>query len=279
MTAGFEVAVFKFDGWECVDGDVVVEERVDFKCVDGVFGVVVVEDGVAEGVGLVVVEGDGDVGLVWAVVLVDEREGEECVLVGEEEDFVQGFVEAFFSAEQGEVSGAVGLLLEIVGAAYADDEGLDDGTALLYVFCHVAYVAVAVVHAIGDDEDDVAGVVVFRKVFQRAVEGGSCGAPAVGYEGFEFALELVGVVGSKGHFELCGDGVFVEVAEDTQGHLDVGVGGDAVHEAQQDLLGDFDFGVALPFVPHALRAVEDDEHAGGFLTEPGLCGSPLGCKE
>ena len=76
VAAGFEVAVGVVDGWDGVDGDVVGEEGVDFECVDGVFGVVVVEDGVAEGVCLVVVEGDGDVGLVGSVVLVNEGEGE-----------------------------------------------------------------------------------------------------------------------------------------------------------------------------------------------------------
>ena len=266
VAAGFEVSVGVVDGWDGVDGDVVGEEGVDFECVDGVFGVVVVEDGVAECVCLVVVEGDGDVGLVGAVVLVNEGEGEECVLVGEEEDLVQGLVETFLVAEHSEVTGAVGLLLEVVGTAYADDEGLDDSAALLNTLSHIAEVAVGVVHAVGDDEDDVAGVVVFGEVFERAVEGGGCGAPAVGYEGFEFAFQLVGVVGRKGHFELGGDGVFVEVAEDAQSHFHVGMALDAVEKAQQYLLGDFNLRVALPFVPHALRAVENNEHTGGFLT-------------
>ena len=166
-------------------------------------------------------------------------------------------------------------MLEVVWAADADDESLDYGAALLDALCHIAEVAVGVVHAIGDDEDDVAGVVVFGKVFERAVEGGGCGAPTVGYEGFEFAFQLVGIVGSKGHFELGGDGVFVEVAEDTQSHFHVGMALDAVEKAQQYLLGDFNLRVALPFVPHALRAVEDDEHTGGFLTG---CVLGTGCE-
>ena len=79
---------------------------------------------------------------------------------------MQGLVEAFFSGEQGEVTCAVGLLLEVVGTANADDEGLDDGAALLNPLCHIAEIAVGVVHSVGDDEDDVAGVVVFGEVFE-----------------------------------------------------------------------------------------------------------------
>lgn len=79
------------------------------------------------------------------------------------------------------------------------------------------------------------------------------------------------VICLEGYFETGGERFFVEVPEHTEGHFDVGLLLQAVEAAQKYLLGDFDFGVALPTVPHALRAVENDKNAGlvgcgsGFL--------------
>ena len=129
-----------------------------------------------------------------------------------------------------------------------------------------AEVVVGAVSLCGNEDYDISGVVVTWEVFEGMFESGSGRAFTIGDEGLDFTFELVEVVGGEGYFELCGDAVFVEVAKDTKSHLDVGMGSDAVHEGQQYLLSDFDFRVALPFVPHALRAVENNEHTGGFLT-------------
>jgi len=224
----------------------------------------------------VVEKGYGDVGLVGLVVVVQQVEGEACFLVGEEEDLVEGFGIAFFVGEEGEAPGAVGWVLEVGGAADAEDEGLDYGSALVDVLRHLADVAVAFVEAVGDDEDDVAGVGVAGEVVERAVEGRGGGAAAVGHEGFDFAAQFVEVVGFEGDFELCAKVVVVEVAEDAQGDADVGLVLDAVDQPQEDLLCDFDFGVALPFVPHGVGAVEDEQEVGFLL----LCGGRslgMGC--
>ena len=96
VAAGLEVAVGETNGRLGEEGDVVVDEGVDVKRVDGVFGAVVVDGGIAEGVGTAVVEGDGHIGFVEAVVGIEQGEGDACFLVGEQEDFVEGLVETFF---------------------------------------------------------------------------------------------------------------------------------------------------------------------------------------
>ena len=99
------------------------------------------------------------------------------------------------------------------------------------------------------------------EVLKGAAEGRGGGAAPVGDEGLDFAAQFVEVVLFEWHFETGAEVAVVEVTEDAQSHFHVGLALDAVEETQQYMLGDFDFGVALPAVPHALRAVEDDEQA------------------
>ena len=116
-------------------------------------------------------EGDGHIGFVEAVVGIEQGEGDARFLVGEQKDLVEGLVETFFVGQEGETAGTVELVLEVVGVAYADDEGLHHGAAFVHLAGHVADVAVALIEAVGDDEDDVADMVAAWEVLKGAVEG------------------------------------------------------------------------------------------------------------
>ena len=266
VCAGFEMTVVEFDRRFGGNGDVVGEERVDGESVGWLLCVVVIDGGVAKGVRIVVEKEHGDFGFVEMVTVVDQSKCEECILVGEEKDLVESFVEVLFIGDEGELTGTFGLAGGIVRGAECEDESLGYGSALLELAYGAAEVVVGAVSLCGNEDYDIAGVFVTWEVFEGMFESGSGRAFTIGDEGLDFTFELVEVVGGEGYFELCGDAVFVEVAKDTKSHLDVGMGSDAVHEGQQYLLSDFDFRVALPFVPHALRAVENNEHTGGFLT-------------
>ena len=114
---------------------------------------------------------------------------------------MQGFGEKLLVGNKGKTSGTVQFLLEIVGIADADNETLGDGAALLYLPSHLADTALAVVKAVGDDKDDVAGLFVAGEILQCVGESRIGSAAAVGYEGLDFALELVVVVSFKGYFK------------------------------------------------------------------------------
>ena len=159
-------------------------------------------------------------------------------------------------------------MLEVCRVADADDEGLHHSAALLYLVRHLADVAPAVVHAVGDDEDDVAGFAVAGEVVERVGECRSGGAAPVGDEGLDFALQLVLVVCFEGHLQLSAVGVLVKMAEHTESHLHIGEAVYAVEKAEQHLLSYLDFGFALPAVPHAVRAVENNQNTG-FLGRGG----------
>ena len=82
VASGFEMAVKELDGGCGVDSDVVVDKGVDGKGVGRGVGGIVVEGGVAEGVGAVVEKSYGDIGLVGPVVAIDQRKSNKGILVG-----------------------------------------------------------------------------------------------------------------------------------------------------------------------------------------------------
>ena len=106
---------------------------------------------------------------------------------------------------------------------------------------------------------------VAREVFEGVVEGRGGGAASVGDESLDFAAQFVEVVGAEGDLQLGAEVVVVQVAEDAQGHVNVVLPLDAVQQPQKDLLGDLDFGVALPLVPHGVGAIENEQQVGLVL--------------
>ena len=69
---------------------------------------------------------------------------------------------------------------EVVGAADTGDESLCNGAGQLQLSGYVADVVFAVREAVGDDEDDVAGVVVGGEVVEGAGQGRGGGDVSIG---------------------------------------------------------------------------------------------------
>ena len=78
---------------------------------------------------------------------------------------------------------------------------------------HIAHIVFAVIHAVGDHKNDVAGLVVLREIFQRIVECRGGSATSVGHQRFKFALQFIVVVAFKGNLQPCAEIVLVQMAE------------------------------------------------------------------
>ena len=148
--------------------------------------------------------------------------------------------------------------------------------AELHLARHVAYLGVAVVHAVGDDEYQVAAGARGGEVAQRVGQRRRRRAAPLGHEGLDLALQPVDVVAAEGHLEARAELLLVQVAEDAQRHVDVVLARHRVQERQQHLLRHLDFGIALPVVPHRVGAVHDEQQTClvGLLC---LCGDA--CKQ
>ena len=129
---------------------------------------------------MAVVEHHRDIGLVGFLLAVEQGYSELGFLVGEQEDVLKVFVEWFFVGQLGELHGAVGAVGEVVGAADTGDESLCNGAAQLHLSGYVADVVFAVREAVGDYEDDVAGVVVGGEVVEGVGQGRGGGDASIG---------------------------------------------------------------------------------------------------
>ena len=71
------------------------------------------------------------------------------------ENVIEHFCVVFLIGDVSEFAGTIETMLEVLLVAYTQNERLYDDATHLYLAGHVADVAVTVVHAVGDNQDDI----------------------------------------------------------------------------------------------------------------------------
>ena len=251
--------------------------RVDAERVRPAAGVQRVHEVVAHLAGPLVVQGHRHVGLGGLPVhgqQVDLRGGAVQRLG---DDDLQHLVEELGRAGIVVVAHALQAVLLPVVQPHADHEGLQDDAPGLQGPAHRAGVLVAGLDAVGDQDDDVAGLGVVGKItgglLQRPGDGG--GAHAA--HGLQHPAHLRHAALAERHFQPGVVAVLFAgfdrglVPVQTKRQLQVRRAFQLLQAFQQELPGGVDLRLVAPEGVHAVAGVHHEQHAGDG---PVLCGQP-----
>ena len=150
----------------------------------------------------------------------------------------------------------------------AEHKSLHHHAAQLHLPRHIANLRLAVVHAVRDNQNQIAARTRGRKIAQRVRQRRRSRAAPLRHQSLDLALQTVDIVAPERHLKPRAELLLVQVAEHTQRHIHLLAvpthprrlrTAHRIQERQQHLLRHLDFRIALPVVPHRIRTVQNNQ--------------------